>query len=263
MVVRSDLEEFRQANAALSTLVRAELADLFGTLDLSRPEAARDALLEFVPALTEEYGQSAAGLAAEWYEEQRAASGATGAFRATMAPSVPTSAVQSQVRYQAGQLWTPTPEAALSALLTSVDKFVKQPGRDTVRTNAKREGVRWARVPKGTKTCAFCLFLASRDAVYVSKKAAGDLGKGVGDDFHGHCDCAVVRISKASDYPKDYLPDNYLSMYETAVDETDSPEVRAFIESLDPDDKNKQLKAAAFVLRREFPDAIRDSVHAP
>lgn len=241
MVARSDLEEFRQANAALSTLVRAELADLFDTLDLSRPEAARDALLEIVPALTEEYGQSAAGLAAEWYEEQRAASGATGGFRATMAPSVPASAVQSQIRYQAGQLWTPTPEAALSTLLTSVDKFVKQPGRDTIARNANREGVRWARVPSGSKTCAFCLTLASRDAVYASRRAAG----GDGNKYHGLCDCQPVRIGAGDDYPEGYLPEDYYEKYMAARDEATSAD----------------LNDIAAAMRRLHPDLVTDGVH--
>lgn len=242
MVANSDLEEFRQANTALAALVRGEVEDLFRSLNLSRPEAARDALLELVPVLVQEYGQAAAGLAAEWYEEQRVASGAVGVFRARLAPSVPAEAVQAQVRYQAGHLWTPTPEAALSALLTSVDKFVKQPSRDTMASNAKREGVRYARVPRGSKTCSFCLTLASRDAVYTSKKSAG----GDGNDYHGDCNCVVTRIGSNEDYPADYLPENYYEMYQAARDEAGS----------------SSLNDITAAMRRLHPDAVRDGVHA-
>jgi hypothetical protein len=262
MVERESIEQFRQANASLSKMVRSALESYFRSLDLSKPEAARDALLEFLPVLTAQYGDVAATLAADWYEESRAASGAVGRFRATTAASVPAGAVEAKVRYLAGHLWTPEPAAMLGGLLTATDKYVKQPGRDTMAVNAKREGVRWARVPTGDKTCSWCLVLASRDAVFATKQSAGDRsGTGYGDSYHGDCDCQVVRIGKPSDYPEGYLPDKYLDMYDTA-NKDNSPEVQAFIASLDPGDKNKAIKSAAFSMRRNFPEVVRDGVHS-
>lgn len=259
MVEPADIERFRVANSELSRRVQSELEAFFGSLNLSRPEAVRDALLEFVPLLTDQYGSVAAALAADWYDELRGASGASGRFRATTAPSVPAGAAEAKVRYLAGGLWSPDPATILGGLLVAADKYVKQPARDTVAANAKREGVRWARVPTGRKTCSWCLILASRDAVYASKKAAKfDSG---GEKYHGHCDCEPVRIASAKDYPTHYLPDDYHNMYEAAARDN-SPEVRAFVASLDPSDKNKQIKAAAFSLRRNFPDAVNDSVHS-
>ncbi|GAP53717.1 conserved hypothetical protein [Arthrobacter sp. Hiyo6] len=256
------IEQFRAASAGLSKLVRDELASFFDTLDLSRPEAVRDALMEFMPLLVSEYGSVAESLALDYYNELRATSGASGAFRAVAGvPAVPAVAVESTVRRLAGQLWTPDPATMLGGLLTAADKYVKQPGRDAIAYNAKREGVAWARVPTGAKTCAFCLVLASRDAVYMTKQAAGDRrGTGKGDAFHGDCDCSVVRIGKASDYPTDYLPDSYYDMY-TAAANDDGPEVRAFLDSLPADAKNQQLKAAVFSMRRLHPDAVTDAVH--
>lgn len=259
MVERARLEEFRQANTQLSALVRAELEAFFLSLNLSRPEAVRDALLEFMPILTDQYGAVAATLAADWYEETRADSGAVGSFRAVTAASVPAGAVEAKVRYLASHLWTPDPAAMLGGLLTAADKYVKQPGRDTVASNAAREGVRWARVPTGAKTCSWCLVLASRDAVFLSEKSA-KYDKS-GERYHGFCDCEPVRISKASDYPLGFLPDDYYSMYNAALND-DSAEARAFLESLDPDDKNKQIKSAAFSMRRLYPDAVKDAVHS-
>lgn len=258
MVERADIERFRLANSALSESVQSTLEAFFHSLDLSKPELVRDALLEFLPILTDQYGSVAASMAADWYDELRAASGASGRFRALAAPSVPAEAVETKVRYLAGHLWTPDPAGMLGGLLVAADKYVKQPGRATMAANAKREGVRWARVPTGKKTCSFCLIIASRDAVFLSKKSAKYDSSG--EKYHGECDCQPVRIAKASDYPKDYLPDDYFNMYD-AASKDDSPEVRAFVASLDPNDKNKQLKAAAFSLRRNFPDAVKDSVH--
>lgn len=241
MVDRESIERFRLANSSLSDKVRAALESFFLTLNLSRPEAVRDALLEFLPLLTEQYGSVAATLAADWYEETRAASGASGRFRAITAPSVATEAVEAKVKYLAGHLWTPDPSAMLGGLLVAADKYVKQPGRDTMASNARREGVRWARVPTGKKTCSFCLILASRDAVYSSKKAAG----GDGHKFHGACDCIAARIGKESDYPAGYLPDDYYDMYMAARDEAKSGDIKDIAESF----------------RRLHPDSVNDGVH--
>ena len=241
MVERADLERFRLANAELSRLVQADLEAFFRSLNLSNPAAVRDALLEFMPVLTAQYGDVAATLAADWYDETRAASGAAGRFRAATAPGVPTEAVEAKVRYLAGNLWTPDPAAMLGGLLVAADKYVKQPGRDTMASNAKREGVRWARVPTGKKTCSWCLVLASRDAVYASKQSAG----GDGHKFHGACDCVATRIAKASDYPAGYLPDDYYAMYQAARSEAGSGDIKDI--------------AASF--RRLHPDSVTDAVH--
>lgn len=266
MVSRDSIEQHRAAAAGLSELVAAELAAYFAALDLSRPEAVRDALLEFLPLLIAEYGQVAQALAMEWYEQLRFESGETSGFLVTAppAPSITPERVEAKVRYLAAKLWTPEPEKILSGLSTASDKYVKQFGRDTVSWNAQQEGAGYARVPTGAKTCAFCLVQASRDAVYFSRESAGDLeGTGFGDDFHGDCDCEVVRIGSSDDYPPGYLPDDYYDMYRVGHDavRTD-PEVIAFMDSLDPNDKNRLIKGVAFALRREFPDQLKDGVHA-
>lgn len=266
MASRESIEQHRLAAAGLSELVAAELAAYFAALDLSRPEAVRDALLEFMPLLVAEYGQVSTALAMEWYEQLRFESGGAGAFivAAPPTPSITAERVESKVRYLAAKLWTPEPEAMLSGLTTASDKYVKQYGRDTVMWNATQEGASYARVPTGEKTCAFCLVQASRDAVYFSRQSAGDVkGTGVGDDFHGDCDCEVVRISSGEDYPPGYLPDDYYDMYRVGHDATRTdPEVIAFMDSLDPNDKNRLIKGVAFALRREFPDQLKDGVHA-
>lgn len=245
MVARSDLEPYRLATSELSRLVREALEAFFRSLDLSKPEESRDALLEFVPILTEQYGAVAATMAAEFYEDLRAASGASGRFAAVTAASVPAGAVEAKVRFLASHLWTPNPTEMLGGLQTAADKYVKQPGRETIMSNARREGIRFARVPTGDKTCAWCLMLASRDAVYVSKESAGDIGSGYGDGFHGDCDCLVTPIRTASDYPEGYLPDAYYDMYMEARKAAGSGDT-------------KEIAAA---MRRLYPDALTDGVH--
>jgi hypothetical protein len=201
-------------------------------------------MLEFLPVLVAQYGQVAEVLAMDWYEDQRAESGATGRFRVA-APPTPISAsrVEEKVRYVAGHLWTPEPAAMLSALGVATDKYVKQHGRDTITWNARREGATWARVPSGPKTCSWCLILASRDAVYFSEKSAET--RADGDKYHGLCDCQAVPLRPGDEYPEGYLPDDYYDMYQIARDAAGSGD----------------MKDIAAALRREFPDMVNDGVH--
>lgn len=261
MVERAQVERYRVASSELSRLVAGELAAFFAALDLSRPERSRDALLEFMPLLVSQYGQVAESLALEWYAEQRAESGAPGNYRPGPAPlAIGPERVELKVRDLAGKLWTPEGAAMLGGLQLAADKYVKQFGRDAIAHNAEREGASWARVPTGKKTCAFCLVLASRDAAYTSERSAGSKKFGDSNRFHGKCDCEIVPIRSADDYPAGYLPDSHYDMYRTAA-EDNGPEVQAFLASLNPNDKNKQLKAAVFSMRRNFPDAVNDGVH--
>lgn len=69
---------------------------------------------------------------------------------------------------------------------------------------------RWARVPKGSVTCAFCLMLASRGFAYLSQESAG-----LGDSYHPHCDCSIVP-SWGTQKLAGYDPDMYRSMWDEA-----------------------------------------------
>lgn len=261
MVSASGLSSYRQSMSQLSELAQGELTGFFGALDLGRPELARDALLEFTPALANEYGPIGAEIAVDWYDEQRADSGARGTFQTlAAASSVGADEIVEQTRFMAGKLWSPEPDAMLGGLVTNLDKWVRQPARDTIVWNSRRENVGWARVPSGSKTCSWCLVLASRDAVYSSAAAAGSRSRG-GTEYHGKCDCEVVRMGSGDEYPAGYLPDDYYRMYEVAVDAAASdPEVQAFLDTLDPGDKNREMKGVTFAMRREFPEAVRDGI---
>ncbi|SDK79458.1 hypothetical protein SAMN04487913_103204 [Arthrobacter sp. ok362] len=245
MVDRQSIERYRAATSELSGRVADELAAYFAALDLSRPEAARNALLEFMPLLVAEYGQVAETLAMDWYDEIRAGSGAAASFRVTApaAASVTADRVEKKVRYLAGQLWTPEPAAMLAGLTIATDKYVKQSGRDTIAWNADREGAFWARVPSGAKTCSWCLILASRDAVYLSEKSAKT--RSDGETYHGRCDCQAVPLRSGDDYPPGYLPDDFYDMYSVARDAAGSGD----------------MKDIAAAMRREFPGHVTDGVH--
>lgn len=77
-------------------------------------------------------------------------------------------------------------DAAAGVMANSMKRSLN----DTIMKNAKRDkeaGVRFARVPTGSETCAFCFMLATRGAVYHTRESAGEMGQ-----YHPHCDCKVM-----------------------------------------------------------------------
>lgn len=246
MVDRADLERHRAAQSRLSELVKAELVKFFRRLNLTNPANARDALMVYIPLLVEKYGDVSAQLAVEWYELLRLQSGALGAFTVVPAP-LPDDfldAVIGSVEYAAGALWTPEPEKTLRRLSTKVDKYVKEPGRQTMIYNAEQEGVYWARVPTGAETCSFCLVLASRGAAYHSERKAGSREFGEENLFHGDCDCDVIRLDPFEEYPEGYMPDDIYNIYDESASRVG----------------RNDLKAILYDFRRRNPELVSDGV---
>lgn len=243
----SDAEEFRGRNAELVELANVELQGFFQSLDvLGDPELIRDALLDFVPDLVQTYGDTAAVLAADYYDMLRDASPSATAFRALLAEPVDFDQAAASTRWAIDPLFQAEPDtvAAMSLLSDSVQRLILQPGRDTVMESAWADSVRMgvARIPSGTDTCEFCIKLASRGPVYKNeisatmvvgrgstrtgydkngKRLPGGIGGGIkprgkrdiGQTFHDGCDCTTLLISSEQDWPEGYDPDKYYDMY--------------------------------------------------
>lgn len=217
MPSRAAVERMRSANAEISRLAQEDLRRFFLALNPDRPEQARDALLEYLPALTDTYGEMAAAVAAEWFDEVYAAHGPRARFRATPAPPVASEAVEATVRYAAGGLFGANLNTA-GLLTTAVSRWALQPSRDTVSLNASKTNARWARVPTGAETCAFCLLVASRGFVYTSEQTAGK-----GNAYHGDCDCLPVPDWSRHPALEGYDPDAlYRDFYNPAADQADT-----------------------------------------
>ncbi|MDD7583844.1 MAG: hypothetical protein PUJ78_03265 [Coriobacteriaceae bacterium] len=78
----------------------------------------------------------------------------------------------------------------VNAAASVMASCVRRSLNDTIMANAKRDreaGVRFARVPTGRETCAFCFMLATRGAVYHTRASAGEMGQ-----CHSRCDCKIV-----------------------------------------------------------------------
>lgn len=190
MVTATAAQEFRLAQVGIGSLVERDLAAFWSSLDLSRPELARDALMAFVPSLTQTYGESAAVVAADWYDEMRAAAGAPGRFRAVMFVPDTTEVAERTVRRAAAALFTDNPGETLWMINGKATKYALAGSRQTIITSTERDPrtVGWQRVTR-PGACDFCQMLAGRGGVYKRTTVAFAAHGGARG---GQCRCAAV-----------------------------------------------------------------------
>lgn len=148
-------------------------------------EAAKLIMEGFVQA----YDDKAAVFASQWYDYRAEQGGARLKQAVTMTVYEPKS-VDDVARYQAKKL----AKEGDAAFARACGEFARNDAfrslNETIIANVGRDrdkGAMFARVPTGIETCPFCLMLASRGAVYHSRKTAGEWGR-----FHRGCDCKVV-----------------------------------------------------------------------
>lgn len=194
--------------ATVSRLARRELEGFWRTLDHSNMVRARQALEEFFPVLVSQYGNVAAVVAADWYEDLYSE------YADMASDQVIPNKVNSRMGWAIGKAFDGNPGQAVSTLGVVTDELVKQFGRDTVIGSAAKNGRRYARVPQ-SDTCTWCLMLASRGFVYRSERSAGKMHK-----FHGDCDCDVVPDD--GEIPEGYDPDDLYEKYLNAHDPGDT-----------------------------------------
>lgn len=242
MTSRDDINRLSAAQRELVRMAQNELSGFFATVDLSSPGRVRDALIEIVPLLTREYGELVATVAAEWFEQVH-----PGVFLAqTAAETFPTVGVVESVRYHAGALFTDDPYKTLAGLSGAIQRFILYSSRATVARNVQLDPSkpRFARVPTGEKTCAWCSMLGSRGFVYLTKETAGI----VADDYHDDCDCQIVpTFDSEGAHIKGYDPDGMYEQYMQAREASGGGDPK---------------KIAAY-MRRMFPDSFTDGVKPP
>lgn len=214
------LDEAARALDALSARARADFLTLWEGAS-SQADLVR-LVDDWFPALVERYGTIAAGLAGEVFSAAAAEMGIPANVQLASGADLGPAAARG--RWAAATL---SPAGNFGTLL---DELVKQPYRDTMAASAVASGIGWARVPSGPATCAFCLMLASRGAVYTTRRtaAAGRLG----NSYHGHCDCRVVPVRGPADYPPGYDPDSLYRDYLEARAEAGSGDPKTILAEL-------------------------------
>ena len=149
----------------------------------------REAAKLIMEGFVQGYDDVAAEFAAQWYDHRAEQGGARLDQAVTMTTYRPDS-VDAVARYQAKKL----AKGGDAAFAKACGEFARDDAfrslNETIIANVGRDkdkGVRFARVPTGFETCTFCLMLASRGAVYHTRKSAGEFKR-----FHRRCDCKIV-----------------------------------------------------------------------
>ena len=149
----------------------------------------REAAKLIMEGFVQGYDDVAAEFAAQWYDH-RAEQGGVALDQAITMTTYKPESVDDVARYQAKKL----AKGGDAAFARACGEFARNDAfrslNETISANVGRDkdkGVRFARVPTGFETCTFCLMLASRGAVYHTRKAAGEFRH-----FHRGCDCKIV-----------------------------------------------------------------------
>ena len=142
---------------------------------------------EAYPFVVDPFIAASATLSAQWYEDLNP----DAAFATEIPPVVEASVLEKSVGWALGQA------DPLSALMGSTERRVFTASRDTIVSNARREGVRFARYASAN-ACPWCRVLATRQAVYSSAENA----------VRGHdkCHCLAVPVRDGDSWtPPDYV----------------------------------------------------------
>ena len=122
---------------------------------------------DFIEALAEEYG---------WDDVQP-----------EIADTTDYNLVDKRLHYLAGHLANGDVERYRDGVLDVTRFYIKRSAHDAMVANCDKANLRYARVPSGFETCAFCFMLASRGFVYSSELKAG-----LGHSYHPNCNCTIV-----------------------------------------------------------------------
>ncbi|PLS26249.1 phage protein [Bifidobacterium parmae] len=123
-------------------------------------------------------------------------------------------------------------------------RYAKELVRTTARLTVERSAAvdptrpKYARVPTGSYTCAFCVMCASRGFDYSSEETAGKF-----KPFHTGDDCRIIPSWGVYKFNA-YNPEYYMSMYEAAKNKA-------------PDTSSDAICAE---MRRLYPKALTDGV---
>lgn len=193
MISRRAFDAYSNASAALVGAATRRVEKSIRLWIGMHPDATtaevRQYSIELIDGMAQAYSESASSLAARFYDEQAAESGLE-LDDAVTEVSYDAQWASDKMHWAAGLLEKGNVDGFVNAATGVMANSMRRSLNETIMANAKRDkeaGVRFARVPTGRETCAFCFMLATRGAVYHTRTSAGEMGQ-----YHSHCDCKIV-----------------------------------------------------------------------
>ena len=190
MIPQSFLSQYRREVELASEDAKKYIQAITETYNIAYPEASvaeiRNYTLEAINDALNVFGGQAMLVANDFFEQIAKNEGVDveAEFYSTFDPSI----AESKVRYLARDIVNGDIETFNGKVQDLTKFYVKSEAFCNLAKNCQKNGLRYARVPSGRETCAFCFMLASRGFDYWSESAAG----GSGNKYHEHCDCIIV-----------------------------------------------------------------------
>lgn len=184
--------EQRSAQAGLITVMLRDLAKVWHLLHVGALDRSLPTWITAVNAVINRYAPMAAALAADHYDEFRAAARAPGAFTPTLADPPDERHIEELMRWATKSLWSrdaeTLPERTQQAQRTSEStaaRLVADVGRLTITTAVQDDpaAIGWVRTAS-PGACAFCRMLATRGPTYTAETVK----------FRAHNDCHCMAM---------------------------------------------------------------------
>lgn len=206
----------RAVQRGLTRLLLRDMKKVRRLLVVSRLKGSVPAWIDAVRALVDQYGQTAASAAADFYDAQRDTAGAPGSFTVPLADPPPDEQVDQSMRWATKDLWPRDADVATEVQRRPIEerlaaaqvkaeqaaqRLVADQGRQTLRQAVQQDrgAVGYARAA-ALGACAFCRLMASRGAIYKTADSAGREANELftGDasvvKFHNDCHCAIIPV---------------------------------------------------------------------
>ena len=190
MVTQNLLQQYRREVESASNDARNYLTAMCEAYIEVNPNASVADMRKFAIETLQDglnmYGDEAKVIANDFFD--RLAQDANSKATAEMFDSTDADIVEQKVRYYAKSLAEGDTSKFIKDVSDLTGFYVKREAFCNMAKNCDKAGIRYARVPSGRETCAFCFMLASRGFVYWGEKEAG----AEGHEYHPHCDCIIV-----------------------------------------------------------------------
>lgn len=252
MIPLSATQGYSALLTRLSDSAVVELDRLMGAVAAESPAVQREALMDLLPALGEEYVGASSLVSAQFFTELQEIQQVAKPIAAESLPGVGAKRWHALAGWgtQGSMFEQGGAQLVYSLLSGGLTKILTEVSADTMFGNAAIQGgMRSQRVP-APGCCAFCGMLASRFAGYTSGKSAGvvvgrgtpvgkhRLAKGIrprgsraaGEKFHDFCRCRVVTVTEGNEVQLQAQADKYYDAYRDAYDKVDEGLVHTIID---------------------------------
>lgn len=208
MISAETMDTYSDSVDNVLTAMENKARDYIATLSFDNATTTRQSLKnlsEYAKALIASYGDAAASVAAQFYDDLAREAGVK------VDPAVLASSNPENIGGTISQIFdSAADETFANTVAAELSKYGMEQANDTIIKNCRRDHTMYARVPTSATPCAFCATLASLGFHYhKSTGAAGSAYIGVN---HPHCKCKVVP-SFDGDGVEGFAPDAYYDDY--------------------------------------------------